>query len=273
MLAILQILLSIIITILYSVNISIQLDVWGILGILLIFIVANLAVILVFLLFFVAFIYATEKVSPKAMWKHYVIHHFNMYLFRFFYRVKLVVTGKENMPTNNKFVIYSNHIEYSDPFFVMQTYKKFPIAFVAKEPLFEYIVLKNILRGTGCLPLSRFADRSALKTILQAIKQVKEGQPMAIFPEAKRTYSNDPIEFKPGAFKLAQKANADIAPICLYNVHALAKKMRILPTKIYLHILPIIKYEEYKDLETNALSEMVFEQINGQMNKFKNNQE
>ena len=122
----------------------------------------------------------------------------------------------------------------------------------------------------GAIPLTRFVDRSALETILKAIKQVKNGQPMGIFPESKRTYSNDLIEFKPGSFKLAQKSKADISPVCLYNMHDLSKKFRILPTKIYLHILPVIKYEDYKDMDTVQLSKRVFDIINAQMDVYKN---
>lgn len=271
MLAIIQLLLATLFTVLYSIRIHVGFDLLGIGAVVIIFIIFNVLAILALLLVFLVFIYTTEKITPKSQWKHWVMHHYNVYLFRFFYRVRLKVTGKENLPKNQRFVVVSNHIEYSDPLFIMQAYKRFPIGFVAKEPLFEYPVLKNLLYGAGCIPITRFADRSALETILKAIRQVRDGQPMGIFPEAKRTYENVMIDFKPGAFKLPQKAKADISPVCLYNMHDLSKKWRIIPTKVYLHILPVVPYEETKDMDSVQLSKYVYEIINRQLDAYKKN--
>ncbi|XMB72470.1 lysophospholipid acyltransferase family protein [Mycoplasmatota bacterium WC30] len=270
MLAIIHIILSILFTTLYSIHISISLDFLGILSLLLIFVIANIIAIIAILLTFVIFIYFTEKIDPRKVWKHKVYNLYSMYMFRFLYRVRLITTGKENLPKNRNFVLYANHIEYTDPMFIMHEYYRYGVGFIAKDPLYRFIVLRNLFNGMGCLPITRFADRSALETILKAIKQVKNGQPMGIFPEAKRTYSNDLIELKPGAFKVAQKAKADISPVCLYNMHILNKKYRILPKTVYMHILPVIKYEDYKDLSSVDLSKMVYKLLNNQMEIYKN---
>lgn len=270
MIAIINLILGIVVTILFSINQGFMLDFSGILYILLTFLVSLIAVGVVLLIFFLIFVFVTEKINPKAMWKHRIVKVYSTYIFRFLNRVKLVVTGLENLPEDNNFVVYSNHIEYSDPIFILQIYKNNPIGFVAKEPLFRFFGLRQLMYGIGCLPISKFADRSALKTILKTIDQVKGGQPMGIFPEGKRTYSNDIIDFKPGAFRVAQKAKADISPVCLYNMHDMAKK-RFLPVKVYMHILPIYKYEEFKDLDSIELSNNVYKMINDQMNKYKNN--
>ncbi|MBI9009534.1 MAG: 1-acyl-sn-glycerol-3-phosphate acyltransferase [Tenericutes bacterium] len=268
MLGILNIILAIALTIIYSVTNGIPLNFLGILTILLAFILSFIIFFIVLFLPFVIVIYATEKTDHKSAFKHMFLKAYSRYIFKFFYRAKLITTGKENLPKDNNFVVYANHIEYTDPIYILMEYKQ-PLAFISKEPLFKFPVLKNLLRGIGCIPISPYADKSALKTILLAIKQVKEGQPMGVFPEGKRTYSNDLIAFKPGAFRVAEKAKAAISPVCIYNMHALSKKLRIFPTKVYMHILPLIKYEEYKDLDSIGISNLVFEKIQEQMNKFK----
>ena len=271
MLAIIQFILATIGTVIYGIHLNPSFDLAGVLCIVLMFLMFNLIAIILIFVFFVIFIYATEKMSPTLKWKHYVTHFYNMYMFRFFYRVRLIVTGKENLPKNMNFVVYSNHIEYTDPLFIMQAYKRYPVGFVAKEPLFRFPVLRNLMYGAGCIPITRYADRRALQTIIKAIKQVKEGQPMGIFPEGKRTYQNELIEFKPGAFKLVQKAKADISPVCLYDMHELSlHKFRVFPVKVYLHILPVIPYEEHKDMDTVELSEHVYQVIETKLNEFKN---
>lgn len=269
MLAIINLLAAIFLTILYAANIDLTLNLVGVLGLIIIFVIAFMLSALVLLIIFALFIYATEKLPPTKMWKRVIIHWYSIYLFRFFYRVRLKVTGQENLPKNNHFVVVSNHIEYSDPIFIMQAFHRFPIGYVAKDPLFKYPLLKNLMYSIGCVPISRFADRSALESILQAIKQVKNGQPMGIFPEGKRTYADTMIEFKPGAFKLAQKPKADIAPVVLYKMHDLSRKRRFLPTKVYLHILPVIKYDDYQSMDTVALSNHVYQLIRQKLDQYK----
>ena len=273
MLGLLQIVLSIVLTVIFGINNAITFTFYDMSRLALYFLISNIIITAVFLLLFVIFVYTTEKIDYRKHWKHKIANLISMYGFRFYNRVRLVTTGQENLPQDRNFVVFSNHIEYTDPLFIMQVYKKFPLAFIGKEPLFKIIGLKNLLRGLGNLPLSKYANRSALETILKAIKQVKGGMPMGVFPEAKRTYSNDLIEFKPGAFKLAQKAKADISPVCLYDMHKLSNKWRILPTKVYFKILPIIKYEDYKDLDSIALSKKVYKIINDQMENFKKEKE
>jgi len=183
--------------------------------------------------------------------------------------VKMIVTGKENLPKDNNFVVYMNHIEYTDPIYVKIVYKKFPLSYVAKEPLFKTLLVKNLLRSIGCISITKDADRSAMKSIIESIKNVKSGQPMGIFPEGKRTYSNDLIEFKPGAFKLAMKANADISPVCLYNMHGIFRKNILKRHKIYIHILPLIPYEEYKEMDSQTIAEKVRTVVNEKLDDYK----
>lgn len=91
MLAIIQFILATIGTIIYGIYLNPSFDLTGVLSIVLMFLVFNLVAIVLIFILFVIFIYATEKMSPKLMWKHYVVHWYNMYMFRFFYRVKLIV--------------------------------------------------------------------------------------------------------------------------------------------------------------------------------------
>jgi 1-acyl-sn-glycerol-3-phosphate acyltransferase len=270
MIALIQVLFSILLTFLHFNQRGFSFDLSGVLGLLLVFVLFNILMIIVLLVIFAIGIYAFEKVDYHKAWKHKFVNLYSKYLFRFLYNARVIVTGKENLPKDNNFCVYSNHIEYTDPMYIMQAYGGRPMAFVAKDPLFKIPLVKNALRGLGNLPITKYADRSALETILKAIKQVKTGFPMGIFPEGKRTYENNLIEFKPGAFKLAQKAKADISPVVLFDMHKLSKKIRLVPTKIYIHILPIIKYEDYKDLETVDLAELVYNKINQQLDVFKN---
>jgi len=270
MILLLQILITIALSSLYALNINFSFTLLEIFRVLLVFAALNLAFILLVLISFVLFIYATEKPGRASLWKHKMMHQYNLYIFNFLYRVKPIVMGKENLPKNNNFVVYSNHIEYTDPLYMKQAFKNYPLAYVSKEELFKIPVMKNILKSVGCIPLSRkTGDRQALLAILEAIKAVKSGQPFGIFPEGTRSHANSLGEFKSGSFKLAQKAKADIVPVVLYNMHKTVDFLKIFKVRVYVKILPIIKYEDYHHIETNELSLQIHKLIGDELEKFK----
>jgi 1-acyl-sn-glycerol-3-phosphate acyltransferase len=211
---------------------------------------------------------AFEKTDTKSMFKHTLLVIYAHAFYNNILGVKVVVKGIENLPKNNNFVVFSNHIEASDPMYIKQIYRKFPLSFVSKEVLFKKFPIKNVLRGMGSIPISPRADKSAMNSILESIKLVESGQPMGIFPEGRRTYSNDIIDFKPGAFKLPLKAKADIAPIAVYGMHDIYKKGRIFPIKVYITLLPMIPYEEYKDMDTLEIAKKVQNMVKSQMDLF-----
>ncbi|MDT8337456.1 MAG: lysophospholipid acyltransferase family protein [Candidatus Izemoplasmatales bacterium] len=270
MLAKIQFVISILLTVLYAVNINFTFALIDISKVILVFLVINLILTLLVLFAFVFLIYTTENFKHDSLRKHKMFNFFNEYIFNFLYRVKPIVIEKENLPKNNNFMVYSNHIEYTDPLYVKQVYKNYALAYLSKEELFKYPVLKNILRGTGCIPLSRkVGDRRALQAVLQAIKQVKAGQPLGIFPEGTRSHANIIGEFKSGSFKIAQKAQADISPVVLFNMHKTVDAFKFFKSKVYIKVLPIISYEKFKDMDTNELSALVHDLIEEEKNKLK----
>lgn len=270
MIAKIQIGLTLLLTLIYAVF-QVDYSSWlSIISILAIYLALNIGFIILMVISFVVIAYITEHVHPKTLWKHQLLTAFSTYYFSSLLRVKPIVKGRENIPKHSNFVLYANHIEYNDPFYIKMLYNHTTLSFIAKEPLFEYPILKNLLRSVGAIPINDKADRKSLESILKTIKVVKSGQPIGIFPEGKRSYSNNPQAFKPGAFKVVQKAKADISLVALYDFHKMQeKKFRIKKVKIYLSVLPLIKYEDIKDLDTVAISRLAFESINHEIEQYK----
>ncbi|MFO7968682.1 MAG: lysophospholipid acyltransferase family protein [Candidatus Izemoplasmatales bacterium] len=270
MLAIIQIIVTLLFTILYGFFSFEVFDILYLLEIIGIYLLTNIIYIFLVIIVFIIIVFITEKNNPKSLKKHRLLMMFSNYFFNSLLRVKPIAKGLENLPENNNFVVYSNHIEYSDPFYLKQFFDKYPLSFVAKKPLYKYPILKNLLYSLNCIPIGKLADRESLEAILKTIKAVKDGQPMGVFPEGKRSYSNEVKPFKPGAFKVAFKAKANICLVALFDIHETqVKKFKIRKTKIYLSILPVIKYEEYKDMDTVEISKLAFKKINEEMNKYK----
>lgn len=224
---------------------------------------------IILLLILVAVIYLTAKTNKQSLLKHSFYNQYGFYIFNFLLRVKVIVTGRENLPVNNRFVTISNHIEYTDPIYIKQIFHKFPMAFVSKEELFRFSLLRNLMLGAGCIFLSRGMKRQGLQAIQDTVNAIKNGQPMAVFAEGTRSYKNEMIPFKAGSFKLALKAKADIVPVCLYDMHGIFRRFRLRIHKCYIHVLPIIPYEQIKDKDTNAICLTVQDLIENQMEAFK----
>jgi len=182
-------------------------------------------------------------------------------------RVKVKVTGKENIPKGN-FVLVSNHQENYDIIILKPIFKNHPLTFISKESLMNTPFIGRWIKILGNIPISRYADRSAAESIVKGIKRVKSGMPMGIFPEGRRSFGNELIDFKPGALKLAMKPKADILVVTLYNISNVFKNYPFKTQKLYVHIHKLMKYEEYEVLSSKELAEKVKGLIQIQLDKF-----
>ena len=183
-------------------------------------------------------------------------------------RLKIITSGTENIP-DGKFVFVGNHQENWDIISLKPIFKNHPLCFIGKQSLFNVPFIGPWMSIIGNVPIGKNADRSAAESIINGIKNYKKGHSIGIFPEGRRSFSNEMIDFKPGAFKLAMKPNADILVGILYNLEKIFKTYPYKRHKAYIHFLPILKYEDYKDLNSIELSIKVKSMIQNQLDEFK----
>ncbi len=183
-------------------------------------------------------------------------------------RVKVITTGKENIP-DGKFVLICNHQENYDIMVMKPIFPNHQINFIAKESLMNVPVIGKWIALLGNIPISRYADRSAAQTIVKGIKQVRGGMSMGIFPEGRRSFGNELIDFKPGAFKLAMKPKADILIATIYNFSNILKDYPYKKQKVYVHIHELLEYEDYQELSSIELAKKVKGLIQIQLDEFK----
>jgi len=162
--------------------------------------------------------------------------------------------NKESLETG---VLYGNHHSIFDIFSLLKTVKR-RHAYIAKIEIGRIFLLHRGMRLIKCEFLDRNNPRDAVKTINNAVKTVKEGVLMIIFPEGTRVINGPIGSFKAGSFKVALKAKAPIVPMTIYNSEMVGKRWP-LPTKVRIKIHDPISYNEYKDMETPAIAQMVEE--------------
>ena len=220
---------------------------------------------------------------PKAYWKlcHYVKHtdeYPELEKYRHIqYILKLAVTsgnidlqvyGKENIPEKNGFLMYGNHQGMFDILAIAATCDN-PLAAVLKKELKDIPFLKQVIACTKSFPMDREDIKQSMEVIVNVIKEVKKGRNYLIFPEGTRSkMGNQMLEFHGGSFRCATKAKCPIVPVAFVDSFKVLDQKGIKPVTVQIHYLEPIEYEEYKNMNTAELAELVRGRIGEVLEKY-----
>ena len=175
-------------------------------------------------------------------------------------RIRTKVTGMEKMPKEGRFLLVSNHCDNSDPILLLRAFAKYQLAFVSKQENSDMFVIGPMMHKIQCQLINRENDREALKTILNCIRILKEDKAsVGVFPEGGILSEDGKLHrFRPGVFKIAQKAGVPIVVCTLHNTKEVVKNIkRFRGTKTELHVLEVIPAEELKGVSTIDIARRV----------------
>ncbi|PWM43218.1 MAG: 1-acyl-sn-glycerol-3-phosphate acyltransferase [Clostridiales bacterium] len=137
-------------------------------------------------------------------------HYLFLIYFKLFNRFK--VTGKENLIENGATIVCANHYSNFDVFLLTVAIKR-QIHFMAKKSLFHVPIVKFFVKKFGAFPVDRKAnDMGAIKT---AMRFLKDGKQIGIFPEGTRVREGDTSDAKGGVVMLTYKCKATLLPVHL----------------------------------------------------------
>jgi len=130
------------------------------------------------------------------------------------------VTGLDKIDTSRPLVYAVNHASALDiPVLYVNLPFQFRIAF--KKELLAYPVIGWHLTRSGQVCVDQQNPAGSIGSIRSALKSLKAGMPLVIFPEGGRTPDGEIKPFLPGAFFLAIKAKVDIVPVALIGTFEL----------------------------------------------------
>jgi 1-acyl-sn-glycerol-3-phosphate acyltransferase len=132
------------------------------------------------------------------------------------------VTGAERVPADGGLVVAANHRSYLDPP-LLGTWFPRTIHFMAKKELFSIFVLGPLIRSVHAFPVDR--DRADVASIRQALRILKAGGVVGIFPEGTRNISGD-AQARGGAVLLAATAHCPLVPVALVNTQLAIRRLR-----------------------------------------------
>ncbi len=131
------------------------------------------------------------------------------------------VIGTENIPDKGHVIFVGNHKHAFDPIVVM-TYTKRIVHYMAKESVFKGIH-GLLFNGIGLIKVYR--SRSNPMAVMEALKILKNGGTVGIFPEGTRNKTEQELlKFRHGAVAIAKQANAQIVPFAIKGDYRLFKK-------------------------------------------------
>lgn len=110
---------------------------------------------------------------------------------------------------------------------ILYVYLPFQFRIVFKSELLSYPFVGWHLKRSGQVCINQQRPTDSIGSIKSALRSLRSGMPLVIFPEGGRTRDGEIQPFLPGAFFLAIKAQADIVPI------ALAGTFDLLPMNTY----------------------------------------
>ncbi|HBR85746.1 MAG TPA: hypothetical protein DEA32_00945 [Firmicutes bacterium] len=178
------------------------------------------------------------------------------------FRIKFIFRGLDRADDRRALFVF-NHQSDFDPAALMMFLDQ-PVGFLAKKKVCTFPIIKHIVNATDGNYLDRSDLRQQVKTIREISEKLKKDPKMSfvIFPEGKR--SQDPIEhsmspYKPGAFKAAYLAKADIVVCALYGTYAMLQfnkpDRQVYPVQV--SFIARITHEDYQHLSTVELSKRV----------------
>ncbi|HUN88835.1 MAG TPA: lysophospholipid acyltransferase family protein [Terriglobales bacterium] len=129
------------------------------------------------------------------------------------------VIGRENIPSEPA-VYAANHSSAID---IPLVYANLPMQFriMAKVELFRYPFLGWHLTRSGQIPIDE--KELNLAGVKKAIKTLKGGMSLMVFPEGGRTPDGEIKKFQSGAFYMAIKAGVPVVPMAIVGGFELLK--------------------------------------------------
>ncbi|SDH05277.1 lysophospholipid acyltransferase family protein [Klenkia brasiliensis] len=135
------------------------------------------------------------------------------------------VRGSQHLPREGGAVIASNHVSYFD--FTYLELAALPqrrlVRFMAKASVFDNRFAGPPMRAMQHIPVDRTAGVAAFD---EAVRALKDGKVVGVFPEATISSSFTVQDLKAGAARMAVQAGVPVVPAALWGGHRVATKNR-----------------------------------------------
>ena len=165
------------------------------------------------------------------------------------------VEGVEHVPAQGPAILASNHLSFSDSFFLPLMVRR-PITFLAKSDYFTGKGIKGLLTkaffaGVGQVPIDRSGGRASEAAIATATRILGQGSLLGIYPEGTRSPNGVLYRGKTGLARMALEARVPILPVAMIGTFEIQPPGVIKPRlrRVGIRIGPPLDFSRYDGLE------------------------
>ena len=181
---------------------------------------------------------------------------------RIFLSTKIIIKGKENIITEEKFFISASHQSMFETFY-LQTIFNSPV-FILKKELLLIPIFGWYLKKIGSISIKRNKVTKDNLGFFEDISKIisNSKRPLIIFPQGTRVLPNERPPFKKGASRIYEELKIACQPVAINSGYVWPKKgLKYSHKTITISILKPIasglsKEEFLKNLENNIYEEL-----------------
>jgi len=128
--------------------------------------------------------------------------------------VKIEVRGLEHLQPGHNYIFMSNHVSNLDPPVLIPVVPGRCSVLVKKE-LFRIPILGTGMKVADLVPVDRGDREAAIESVNAAVKVLRQGLHMVVYPEGTRSEDGHLLPFKKGPFHLAMESGTPVVPVTL----------------------------------------------------------
>lgn len=162
-------------------------------------------------------------------------------------RVKTDYYGRENLPKDGGYILYSNHQGKYDAIGIL-TDQKEPCSVLMERKQGSRIVAKQVLRLTGSETLDLDNPKSQITTLKKWQNRWQKEEDISSFRRKWGDNKNTLQKFNAGCFRCSFDSKTPVVPVAIVDSYKGLNGNSLRKVTTQVHYLKPIPYEEYKDL-------------------------
>lgn len=167
------------------------------------------------------------------------------------------VEGAEHVPDEGAAILASNHLSFSDSFFLPLVVPR-PITFLAKSDYFtgpgvKGFFTKMFFAGVGQVPVDRSGGRASEAALRTGLRILGEGSLLGIYPEGTRSPNGTLYRGKTGLARMAMEAGVPILPVAMIGTYEIQPPGQLRPglRRVGIRIGRPLDFGRYEGLEND----------------------
>ena len=143
------------------------------------------------------------------------------------------VEGEENLPFEGPAILASNHLSFSDSFFLPLMVPR-RVTFLAKAEYFTGRGLKGwfsrlFFTSIGQVPIDRSGGRASEGALKKGLEILNKGDLLGLYPEGTRSPDGRLYRGKTGIARMALEAGVPVIPVAMINTFDIQPPGKLIP--------------------------------------------